>query len=77
MKLAKAKEYHGLDLIDGFTATPVEGGYLLAIDHRGDPRWGTVLETAQGAEKLYVNLASLDRDVARIIGTRQPWVMRI
>ena len=78
MKLQKATEYASLDLLDAFTAVPVEGGYLLALDHRGETRQGTVLETAQGKEKLYSTLDSLNNDVERITGgQRQPWTMKI
>ena len=77
MKLAKAIEYASLDLIDALTAVPVEGGYLLALDHRGETRQGTVLETAQGNEKLYSTLDSLNNDVTRITCQRQPWTMKI
>ena len=77
MRLAKAREYQALDLIDRFTATPVPGGYMLAIDHRGEPRQGTTLETAQGAEKIYSTLSAVNADVERITEQRQPWTMKI
>ena len=77
MRLSKAREYQALDLIDRFTATPVPGGYMLAIDHRGEPRQGTTLETAQGAEKIYSTLSAVNADVERITEQRQPWTMKI
>ena len=77
MKLAKAREYQALDLIDRFTATPVPGGYMLAIDHRGEPRQGTTLETAQGAEKIYATLSAVNADVERITEQRAAWTMKI
>ena len=77
MRLAKAREYQALDLIDRFTATPVPGGYMLAIDHRGEPRQGTTLETAQGAEKIYSTLSAVNADVERITGQRAAWTMKI
>ena len=77
MRLSKAREYQALDLIDGFTATPVPGGYMLAIDHRGEPRQGTTLETAQGAEKIYSTLSAVNADVERITEQRAAWTMKI
>ena len=77
MRLSKAREYQALDLIDRFTATPVPGGYMLAIDHRGEPRQGTTLETAQGAEKIYSTLSAVNADVERITEQRAAWTMKI
>ena len=77
MKLAKAKEYYQLDLLDGFTATPVPDGYMLAIDHHGNIRQGSTLETAQGVEKIYSTLSAVNADVERITEQRAAWTMKI
>ena len=78
MKLAKAKEYYGLGLVVAFTTVPCEGGWLLTIETTTrDGDYGHVMETALGEQKVYSTLDSLDRDLVRIVGSRQSWSLRL
>lgn len=74
MKLAKLKEYYSLGLIDGVSAVPTDGGWLLCVDSKSNP-YGLTVKTALGEEKVYSTLDSLDRDVQRVTGSPQSWNM--
>jgi len=81
MKLAKAKEYYALGLISGLWAVQASSGcvegWILVLDSSVGQAGSHSLKTALGEEKFYATLDSLNRDVVRIIGSRQSWSMRL
>ena len=77
MRLSKARELYELCLLKSFDAVPVPDGWILVVQAKIEHRFGSTLETAQGAEKLYMTLDSLNNDVTRIQGSRQSWTTKI